>query len=71
MLVEIHDDRNNLQLDKHVASAHEDYICDEGGDYMFCFNHKCKFFLYIAPWKTKAHDLFQPKMSPSLSFSGM
>ena len=46
MLVEIHDDKNNLQLDKHVASARKDYINSEGDE--FFLNHKCKIFPYIA-----------------------
>ena len=32
--------KKNLQLDKHVASAHKDYICDEDDEDMFCSNHK-------------------------------
>ena len=39
--------KNNLQWDKNVVSALEDYIRDEIDEDMFCFNNKWKILPYI------------------------
>ena len=38
--------KDNLQLDKHISSACEDYIRDEGDEDIFCFNNKWKCIVY-------------------------
>ena len=46
--------KNNLHLDKHVASAREDYICDEGDEDMFFKIKNVKFFHILHLCNTKA-----------------
>ena len=55
MLVEIQNDENNLQWDKYVASAREDYIRDAGDKDMYCFHKNRKVFCLFYSWKTKAY----------------